>query len=126
MNWKNSTLLGVLGVAVFTTDAAAATCDALRSFSIKQATIASAEIVHAGPWVQPARGGTPGQPGAAAQPAGRAQAAAAAQPAAPPPAPVMLPEHCRVKMVLKPSSDSNINAELWLPITNWNGKFMAV
>ena len=29
-------------------------------------------------------------------------------------------------MVLKPTSDSNINAELWLPTENWNGKFMAV
>ena len=31
-----------------------------------------------------------------------------------------------MKMVLKPTSDSNINAELWMPTANWNGKFMAV
>ena len=37
-----------------------------------------------------------------------------------------IPAHCRVKLVLKPSSDSNINAELWLPAADWNGKFMAV
>ena len=29
-------------------------------------------------------------------------------------------------MVLKPTSDSNINVELWLPTKNWNGKFLAV
>jgi feruloyl esterase len=28
--------------------------------------------------------------------------------------------------VLKPSSDSNINAELWMPSADWNGKFLAV
>src|SRR5688572_32605164 len=45
----------------------------------------------------------------------------AAAPQAPP-----LPAHCRVRMVLKPTADSNINAELWLPMATWNGKFMAV
>ena len=29
-------------------------------------------------------------------------------------------------MVLKPTSDSLINMELWLPAENWNGKFMGV
>jgi feruloyl esterase len=29
-------------------------------------------------------------------------------------------------MVLKPTSDSKIHAELWLPTQNWNGRFMAV
>jgi feruloyl esterase len=29
-------------------------------------------------------------------------------------------------MVLKPTPDSNINVELWLPTENWNGKFLAV
>ena len=31
-----------------------------------------------------------------------------------------------MRLVLKPTADSNINAELWLPTQNWNGKFMAV
>ena len=29
-------------------------------------------------------------------------------------------------MVLKPTPDSLINMELWLPTQNWNGKFMGV
>ena len=29
-------------------------------------------------------------------------------------------------LVLKPTPDSNINVELWLPTENWNGKFLAV
>ncbi len=43
---------------------------------------------------------------------------------APPPQPI--PQHCRVTLVLKPTPDSNINVELWLPTENWNGKFLAV
>jgi feruloyl esterase len=124
MRWRNAAFFGILGVALSAPGATAATCESLRTFSIQQGTIASAEVVPAGPWVQPGRrGGAP--PPAAAQ-AGPARGAVPAQPAAPPPAPVMLPEHCRVKLVLKPSSDSNINAEIWLPTANWNGKFMAV
>jgi feruloyl esterase len=119
-----SATIGVLGLALFSTEARAASCDALRSLSILQVTIASTEVVPAGPWVPPARGG------------GRAAPAAqAARGAAPAQAPrggggaqtrVMLPEHCRVKMVLRPSSDSNINAEIWMPSTGWNGRYMAV
>jgi len=38
--------------------------------------------------------------------------------------PVVIPEHCRVVAVLRPSPDSQINMELWLPPANhWNGKF---
>jgi feruloyl esterase len=38
----------------------------------------------------------------------------------------MLPAHCRVAVVLKPSADSHIEMEVWLPAENWNGKFQAV
>ena len=37
-----------------------------------------------------------------------------------------LPAFCRVAATLKPSSDSEIKTEVWLPITGWNGKFLAV
>jgi feruloyl esterase len=37
-----------------------------------------------------------------------------------------LPAHCRVAAVLKPSADSHIEMELWMPTENWNGKFLAV
>jgi feruloyl esterase len=33
---------------------------------------------------------------------------------------------CRVALVLRPSSDSEIHVELWLPDAGWNGKFQAV
>src|SRR5688572_15670850 len=129
MRWIRPMLLGLLVLGV-SADAYAATCDSLRSFTIREGTISSAEVVPAGPFVQPGRGGRAGaatEPGRGGAPAQAGQAPApAARAGGPPPAPVMLPEHCRVKMVLRPSSDSNINAELWLPTTTWNGRFMAV
>ena len=38
----------------------------------------------------------------------------------------VLPPFCRVAATLKPSSDSDIKIELWMPTMNWNGKFQAV
>jgi len=37
-----------------------------------------------------------------------------------------LPPFCRVGATLAPSSDSDIRIEVWLPATDWNGKFLAV
>jgi feruloyl esterase len=37
-----------------------------------------------------------------------------------------LPAHCRVAATLKPSSDSDIKIEVWMPASGWNGKFEAV
>jgi hypothetical protein len=33
---------------------------------------------------------------------------------------------CRVAVVLKPSEDSDIHVEIWLPASRWNGKFQGV
>ena len=37
-----------------------------------------------------------------------------------------LPAFCRVAATLKPSADSDIKIEVWLPAAGWNGKFQAV
>jgi Tannase and feruloyl esterase len=37
-----------------------------------------------------------------------------------------LPAFCRVKGVIRPSSDSNIDFEVWLPIFRWNGRYLGV
>ncbi len=37
-----------------------------------------------------------------------------------------LPAFCRVAGVIKPSSDSYIRFEAWLPVSGWNGKFLGV
>src|SRR5687768_3723830 len=94
--------------------AAATPCEILDALSTPQVSIKAASAP-AGPFVAP--GATP--PPAPAAGTGRGGPGGAAQPPA-------LPAHCRVRLVLKPTSDSNINAELWMPAANWNGKFMAV
>jgi feruloyl esterase len=42
------------------------------------------------------------------------------------PAAKSLPESCRVAATLRPSSDSEIKMEVWMPTSNWNGKYQAV
>jgi hypothetical protein len=37
-----------------------------------------------------------------------------------------LPAFCRVAGVIKPSSDSNILFEVWMPSSGWNGKFQGI
>jgi feruloyl esterase len=37
-----------------------------------------------------------------------------------------LPAFCRVAATLKPSTDSDIKIEVWMPLANWNTKFQAV
>src|SRR5437660_7962744 len=87
----------------------AATCESLSSLALPNTAITMAQTVAAGSFVAPARGGGPGQPL------------------------TDLPAFCRVQATLRPSADSNIKMELWLPAsaegsgeaarTAWNGKF---
>ncbi len=37
-----------------------------------------------------------------------------------------LPEFCRVEAVIRPVKDSEIDIEVWMPQSGWNGKFLAV
>jgi feruloyl esterase len=37
-----------------------------------------------------------------------------------------VPAFCRVAVVAKPSPDSDIRLEVWLPSSNWNGKFQGI
>jgi feruloyl esterase len=121
-------------IALMLLGAAAATpCESLTTVKLDKATITSATMVPEGP--APPRGGRPGGgTGAAARGGGQAPAAggrAAAQPSraggSPAQPPALIPAHCRLQIVLKPTADSLINMELWLPpAEKWNGKFMGV
>jgi feruloyl esterase len=71
-------------------------CESIAKLTLANTTITSARWADAGPMT-----------------------AAPATPAA------TLPAHCRVAIVMRPSSDSHIEAEIWLP-AQWNGKFQAV
>jgi len=97
-------MIGILGTVLLATVLQVAPCENLQSLSIPHTTITSAQLVPEGPFTR-AGGGAFGKP--------------SPKPSAP------LPAHCRVTMVLKPSSDSNINVELWMPAENWNGKLLA-
>src|SRR5215470_13610007 len=90
-------MLTSLAVVFLATVAQQSPCDGLKSLSLPHTTITASNYVPAGQ--QRTGRGTPGAP---------------------------LPAHCRVAVTLKPSSDSHIEMELWLPIENWNGKFLAV
>ncbi len=79
----------------------ASPCQELGSHALPGATITSAELHAAGPYVTQGFGGqTRTGP--------------------------MLPEHCRVRVTLTPVDGSRIQMEIWLPTDNWNGKFLAV
>jgi feruloyl esterase len=82
---------------------AAASCGSLSSLTLSDTTITMAQDVPAGGFSRPATG-----PSAAEQ--------AFSNPVA----------FCRVAATLKPSADSDIKAEVWLPATGWNGQFQAV
>ncbi len=107
-----------------------ASCESLKSLSLPNTTITVAEMVPAGPYTPPAFGGAP-PPAAAGGGEGRRGLAPTAAggpagggrgPAAPP---LMLRSYCRVKAILRPSADSEIEMEAWMP-AEWNGKFQFV
>ena len=37
-----------------------------------------------------------------------------------------LPAFCRVRLTIRPSADSDIRSEVWLPLAGWNGKLLQV
>jgi feruloyl esterase len=109
-------MLAVLALSA-TLASSSATCESLKTISLPNVTIVAAEMVAAGPFTPPARAAAPAP---AAAPEGRGRGAGAA--AAPP---QIVPARCRVNAILRPSADSEIEMEAWLP-DNWNGKFQFV
>src|SRR5437867_697197 len=107
MNLRNLIYLTVLAAVVVFVPApvSAATCESLKSLSLENTTITLAQTVPAGQFSVPATGR-----GAAQQNVAFKQ----------------LPAFCRIAASLKPSSDSDIKIEVWLPMSNWNGKYQAV
>jgi feruloyl esterase len=83
----------------------AASCDSLAALALTDTTITSAQLVPAGQFVPPGD---------------RPAAGRGANPYKD------LSEFCRVAATLTPTSDSDIKVEVWLPASNWNGKFQAV
>ena len=94
---------------------AAATCDSLAALAVPGTSITMAQEVAAGQFTPPAGLGRSTAPDAR----GRGPAAGLGPFAG-------LPPFCRVAATLKPSSDSDIKIEVWMPASGWNGKFQAV
>ena len=88
--------------------AAGASCESLARLSLPNATVTRAETVEAGAFKPPTAGGT--------QPTGGVAAVEFAS----------LRAFCRLTATMKPSADSDIKIEVWMPASGWNGKFQAV
>jgi feruloyl esterase len=98
-------LAGAAALAAFHTPlAAAAACARLADLKLPHASIDSAESIAAGAF-KPLAGGSSGL-GAPAPDYGR------------------LPAFCRITGTLRPTTDSDIRFEVWLPASGWNGKFV--
>jgi feruloyl esterase len=105
-------------------------CDQLK-LSFPDATVTSIQFIPAGPFKAPAPQIAPvSAPESGAEIAGSGGAGrAAVRPPAPPasgPAPLPVPAYCRVMLILTPSSDSKIEAAVFLPAGDWNGKLQVV
>ena len=94
----------VVALAATATSAGAATCEDLARLALPGTTITSARLVAAGSFTPP------GAPDART------------------PISVYrsLPAFCQVAAAVKPSNDSDIKVEVWLPASGWNGKFQGV
>jgi len=92
--------------------ATAGSCESLASFVLPSTTIDSAATVAAGAFAPPGRRAS--------------NAEKATDPNRPGETFKDLPAFCRVTATLKPTSDSDIKVEVWLPSSGWNGKFQAV
>lgn len=92
-----------ISASVSRADAAGQTCEQLAQLALPNTTITSAQIVTAGAFSPPAE----------VSEYLRAEASFFKQ----------LPAFCRVTADDKPSADSNIKIEVWMPVSGWNGKF---
>jgi hypothetical protein len=84
------------------TVALAADCESLTSLKLKDASITSAKPVAAGAFASPE---VQGQRNASYKD---------------------VPAFCRVQAIAKPSTDSQIEFEVWLPASGWNGKYFGI
>jgi feruloyl esterase len=105
-------------------------CDQLK-LSFPDATVTSVQFIPAGPFKAPAPQIVPipapqpeGELGGSGGPARGAVEPRPRQVGAPAPLPV--PAYCRVTMILTPSADSKIEAAVFLPTADWNGKLQVV
>ncbi len=81
-------------------------CEKLAQLHLPNTVVTLAQSVAAGAFRPPAGPTPPGAPGAAVFAA--------------------LPAFCRLAGIIKPTPDSDIRFEVWMPAEGWNGKFVGV
>jgi hypothetical protein len=101
---RRSAVLGVLWAGWAGGLARATTCESLAQLHLANTTISSARSVAAGSFTLPKAD------------------------TAPPGGPTFekLPAFCQVAGVIKPSNDSDIRFEVWMPASGWNGRFQGI
>jgi feruloyl esterase len=87
------------GVIFSSRSAAGQTCERLADLKLSNTTITAVQSVAAGAYTPPSGPATIYKD---------------------------LPAFCRVSGVIKPTADSNIAFEVWMPASGWNGKFQGV
>ena len=88
---------------------AATPCESLIALKLPNTTITFAQIVSAGAFTPPSPFPSPDSRGGMTIVAAKD-----------------LPAFCRVAVITRPSTDSEIKFEVWMPASNWNGKFIGV
>ncbi len=99
----------VTAIVFSPTRAAGAPCESLAALTLPDTTITSAQTVAVGAFTPPGGLGFP----EAVMARFRASVAD-------------LPAFCRGAATLRPTSDSDIKIEVWMPSSGWNGKFLGV
>jgi feruloyl esterase len=108
-------MISNVAILLFSAAFAAPTpCTDLRNVSLPSTTITIAEKVQAGTFTPPAPPAAPGAGGGQRGGGGPQQ-----------PAGLSVPAFCRVAAILRPTADSEIEMEVWMP-EDWNGKFQFV
>jgi Tannase and feruloyl esterase len=86
-------------IALAVGNVSAATCEGLAELKLPNTTITAAQPVAPGEFAPPTGSAAPYKE---------------------------LPAFCRVTGVIKPTNDSEIKFEVWMPSANWNGKFQGI
>jgi feruloyl esterase len=108
MKRRNLALAGLaIAMGLRVVSANSASCEQLSSLKLPHTEITLAQSVATGAFKPPAGSGASGPP-------------------VPPGAYSRLPAFCRVAGTIRPTADSDIRFEVWMPAEGWNGKFVGV
>jgi feruloyl esterase len=102
---RGRNLCGVLALMIYASHSRADACESLALLELSDTTISAAVVVPAGGYTSPKPFSMPIEP-------------------SPPYA--ALPAFCRVAGRVAPVPDSSIGFEVWLPLSDWNGKLVGV